>query len=266
MNPHPVVAYYRVSSQQQKRSGLGLLAQRDAVRRYLDVNPGRLVAELTEVETGRKNDRPKIVEALWLCRVYNAKLVIARLDRLARSTAMIAKLLESRVDFVAADFPLANRFTVHVLAAVAEYESKLISERTKAAFAAGKARGRKYGGYRGPKSSQYLAAARVAGIRAAAERQKVRALDFAPLLCELRDRGETIHGIAIQLILMGIEAPFGGKTWQFATVRRMFEFAGERLPKLRGSRRSASERKSMLLELPLFPNAVRSEAAEILRT
>jgi hypothetical protein len=112
---------------------------------------------------------------------------------------------------------------------------------------------------------QSLPAARAAGLRAARERQKVRALDFAPLLRELRDRGETIHGIAVELTLMGIEAPFGGKTWQFATVRRMFEYAGEPLPKLRGSRRSASERKSMLLELPLLTNAVRSEAGEIVR-
>lgn len=260
MTPRPVVVYYRVSSRQQKRSGLGLLAQQDAVRRYLDVTPGNVVAELTEVESGRKNDRPRIVEALWLCRVYEAKLVIARLDRLARSTAMIARLMESRVDFVAADFPLANRFTIHILAAVAEYEAKLISQRTKAAIAAGKARGRKYGGYRGPKSSQFLAAARVAGLRALRERQRVRALDFAPLLRELRDRGETLHGITVQLSLMGVEAPFGGKIWQFTTVRRMFEYAGEPLPKLRGSRRSPCERRSMLLELPLLSDAAPNEA------
>lgn len=141
MNDQPLVAYYRVSTRQQKRSGLGLEAQRLSVRAYVKTCSGKLIAELTEVESGTKNDRPIIKEALWRCRVYGAKLVVAQLDRLARSAALIAKLLESGVDFVAADMPMANRFTIHILAAVAEYEARLISERTRAAFAAVKARG-----------------------------------------------------------------------------------------------------------------------------
>jgi DNA invertase Pin-like site-specific DNA recombinase len=145
MNAKPIVAYYRVSTRQQERSGLGLLAQQDAIRRYVAANRCKVLAELTEVESGRNDGRPKLAEALWFCRVYDAKLVIARLDRLARSTAMIAGLMKSGVDFVAADMPLANRFTIHILAAVAEYEARLISQRTKAAFAAAKARGRKFG-------------------------------------------------------------------------------------------------------------------------
>ena len=252
MTAQPIVAYYRVSTAQQKRSPLSLLAQREAVQVYRQLNPGKLIAELTEVESGRKNDRPKIVEALWLCRVYGAKLVIARLDRLSRSTSMIAKLLESRVDFVAADMPLANRFTIHILAAVAEYESKLISERVRAAIAAGKALGRRYGGFRGPIPMSSLPAARAAGILAARQRSKARAVEFAPLLRELRDSGETLHGICVQLSLMGIEPPFKGKTWQFTTVRRMFQDSGEPLPKLNGSRRSPGERQSQLLKLPLL--------------
>jgi DNA invertase Pin-like site-specific DNA recombinase len=145
MNAKPIVAYYRVSTRQQERSGLGILAQQDAIRRYVAANRCKVLAELTEVESGRNDCRPKLAEALWFCRVYDAKLVIARLDRLARSTAMIAGLMKSGVDFVAADKPLANRFTIHILAAVAEYEAHLISQRTKAAFAAAKARGRKFG-------------------------------------------------------------------------------------------------------------------------
>lgn len=250
MTPRPLVAYYRVSTRQQKRSGLGLLAQQDAVRRYIEANPGNLIAELTEVESGRKSSRPKIAEALWLCRVYDAKLVIARLDRLARSAALIAKLLETGVDFVAADFPLANRFTIHILAAVAEYEAKLISERTRAAMAAAIARGRKFGGRRTPDGYPYLAAARSASHRAHREKAKARALDFAPLLCELRDRGETIHGIAVQLTLMEIATPRGKDVWRYGMVRRMFEYAGERLPKPRVNRRLASGRQSLLIELP----------------
>ena len=248
MTPRPMVAYYRVSTQQQKRSGLGLLAQQDAVRKYVEANPGELVAELIEIESGRNSARPKLAEALRLCRVYDAKLMIARLDRLARNVALIAKLMEARVDFVAADFPLANRFTIHILAAVAEYEAKLISERTKAAMAAAKARGRKFGGTRGSQLYRFSAAARSARNRAERERAKARALDFAPLLCELRDRGESIHGIAAQLTLMEIETPRGKSVWRYGTVRRMFEYAGERMPKLRVSRRSASERQSILTD------------------
>ena len=161
MSLRPLVVYYRVSTEQQKRSGLGLMAQHNAVRRYLEANPGTVVAELTEIESGRKDNRPVVKEALWLCRVYDARLIVARLDRLARSTAMIAGLMDSGVDFVAADMPLANRFTIHILAAVAEYEARLISERTKAAFAAAKARGRKFGNPN-PATHRFSAAARKA--------------------------------------------------------------------------------------------------------
>lgn len=113
------VAYHRVSTQQQSRSGLGIEAQREAVRQFLLGTSGRLVAELIECESGSNDDRPVFAEALRLCRVHRAILVIARLDRLSRSVALIAKLMDSGLDFVAADFPLANRLTIHVLAAVA---------------------------------------------------------------------------------------------------------------------------------------------------
>ena len=213
VSAQPVIAYYRVSTRQQARSGLGLLAQQDAVRRYVAANRCKVLAELTEVESGRDSGRPKLAEALWFCRVYDAKLVIARLDRLARSTAMIAGLMKSGVDFVAADMPLANCFTIHILAAVAEYEARLISERTKAAFAAAKARGRKFGNP-DPSTHRFSDAARKAQVRAIREKAKTRALDYLPLLCELRDRGETIHGIALQLTAMGIETPRRRMIWR----------------------------------------------------
>ena len=114
------VAYYRVSTRQQARSGLGLEAQRAAVQRYVDVNQCRVLEELTDIESGRNDARPMFTRALWLCRVYGAKLVIARLDRLSRNAGLIAGLMETDVEFVAADMPLANRFTLHILAAVAE--------------------------------------------------------------------------------------------------------------------------------------------------
>ena len=227
MSLRPLVVYYRVSSQQQKHSGLGLMAQHDAVRRYLEANPGRVVAELTEIESGRKDNRPVIKEALWLCRVYDARLIVARLDRLARSTAMIAGLMDSGVDFIAADMTLANRFTIHILAAVAEYEARLISERTKAAFAVAKARGRKFGNPN-PATYRFSAAARKAQVRAMRESAKARALNYLPLLCKLRDSGETLHGIALQLTMMEIETP--GQTQCLAEIAlspNILEYAGE---------------------------------------
>src|SRR5919107_4586224 len=143
------VAYYRVSTDKQGRSGLGLEAQRDAVRCYLNGGNWTLADAVTEVESGKRNDRPELDRALALCRLYGATLVVAKLDRLARNVAFISKLMESGVDFVAVDFPQANRLTVHILAAVAEHEAAMISQRTKAALAAAKARGKKLGGDRG---------------------------------------------------------------------------------------------------------------------
>src|SRR3954466_12001673 len=139
------VAYYRVSTDQQGRSGLGLEAQREAVRSFLNGGSWTLADEVTEVESGKRNDRPELDRALGLCRLYGATLVVAKLDRLARNVAFISKLMESGVDFVAADFPQANRLTVHTLAAVAEHETAMISARTKAALNAAKARGAKLG-------------------------------------------------------------------------------------------------------------------------
>src|SRR4051794_20055537 len=131
------VAYYRASTARQGQSGLGREAQ-EAVRTFLNGGNWHLLAEVEEVESGRRSDRPKLTEALRLCRLHGATLVIAKLDRLARNVAFISNLMESGVDFVAVDFPQANRLTVHILAAVAEHEAKMISERTniKAALAA----------------------------------------------------------------------------------------------------------------------------------
>ena len=128
------VAYYRVSTPKQGISGLGLDAQKTAVVDYLDGGRWKLIAEFTEVESGKKNGRPELARARALCRIHNATLIIAKLDRLARNVAFISNLMEAGVEFVAVDFPQANRLTVHILAAVAEHEAQMISERTKAAL------------------------------------------------------------------------------------------------------------------------------------
>ena len=129
------VAYYRVSTDRQGRSGLGLEAQQRAVSEYLHGGPWELVGEYTEVESGKRSDRPELAAALAACKKRKATLIIAKLDRLARNVHVISGLLESAVEFVAVDFPQANRLTIHILAAVAEHERDMISQRTKAALA-----------------------------------------------------------------------------------------------------------------------------------
>jgi DNA invertase Pin-like site-specific DNA recombinase len=142
------VSYLRVSTERQGRSGLGLEAQRAAVTDYLDGGNWQLVAELVEVESGAKAARPKLAEALALCRSHRATLVIAKLDRLTRDAHFLLGLKKAGIDFVAADMPSANRMTVGIMAVVAEEERRMISARTKAALAAAKARGKKLGGLR----------------------------------------------------------------------------------------------------------------------
>src|SRR5271167_452603 len=139
------ISYLRVSTARQGVSGLGLEAQRESVSSYLNGGRWTLVQEVVEIESGKRNDRPAIAEALRLCRLHRATLIIAKLDRLAHNVHFISSLME----FVAVDFPQANRLTVHILAAVAEHEASMISARTNAARAAAKARGVKLGGQRG---------------------------------------------------------------------------------------------------------------------
>jgi DNA invertase Pin-like site-specific DNA recombinase len=214
------VAYYRVSTQRQGRSGLGLEAQRTAVQDYLNGGDWRLVAEVTEVESGKRSDRPKLAEALKLCRLHGATLIIAKLDRLARNVAFISNLMESGVDFHAVDFPQANRLTVHILAAVAEHEAKVISERTKAALAAAKRRGVKLGGYRGTTISKAM---RKASAEAVAKRADARAADLMPTIAELQAAGATsLRAIAAGLNERGIPTARGGK-WSAVQVQRVLD-------------------------------------------
>ena len=135
------VAYYRVSTDKQGKSGLGLEAQRKAVTEYLDGGDWELVAEFTEIESGKKSDRPEFAKVLAACKRLKATLVIARLDRLARNVHFISGLMETKIKFVAGDMPEATPFMLHVYAAVAEQEARAISARTKAALQAAKQRG-----------------------------------------------------------------------------------------------------------------------------
>lgn len=135
------VAYYRVSTGRQGRSGLGLDAQRQSVAEFVAIKGWILVGEFTEVESGKRNDRPRLNEAIEEAKRIKGKLVIAKLDRLARNVHFISGLMETGVDFLAVDLPTADRFMLHVYAAMAEEEGRRISQRTKAALAVAKARG-----------------------------------------------------------------------------------------------------------------------------
>jgi DNA invertase Pin-like site-specific DNA recombinase len=142
-----IVSYIRVSTHRQGESGLGLEAQKVAVTEYVDLIDANLVAEFVEIESGRKSDkdRPQLAAALATCKQQKAILIVAKLDRLARNVHFISGLMESKVKFLALDMPEANELTLHLMAAFAEHESKRISERTKAALAIAKSRGKKLG-------------------------------------------------------------------------------------------------------------------------
>jgi DNA invertase Pin-like site-specific DNA recombinase len=186
-------AYYRISTRAQGRSGIGLEAQQAAVSRFLLSTSSELFAEFTEVESGKKAARPPFNEALRLCRIFSAVLVIAKLDRLARNVALISQLMESRVEFVAADFPQANRLTIHIFAAIAEYEATLISERVKASIVASKARGVVWGDRNSP--TAHLDEARRVGNEGRRRRAAARALDLEPLIMEMREGGRSLKGL-----------------------------------------------------------------------
>ena len=207
------VCYYRCSTSEQGRSGLGLEAQRATVAAFLANKPGEIILELTEIESGRKANRPKLMEALEVCRKRKAHLVIAKLDRLARSVRIISTLMDSGVPFSAADMPNANRFMIHVYSAVAEEEARLIAERTKLALRAARARGVDIGA-----TGRVLAAKHK---RQAAE----RAEDYRELVADLRSSGfATVRGLRDVLNQREVASPGGGR-WHvrntFLLLRRL---------------------------------------------
>ncbi len=219
------VSYLRVSTVRQGASGLGLEAQRAAVAAHLNGGDWTLLREIVEVESGKRNDRPALAEALRLCRQQKATLVIAKLDRLARNVHFISGLMESGVEFLAVDMPSANRFVVHILAAVAEQEAEAISKRTKAALAAAKERGTVLGGRR-------VSAARFAEIGAAArETFSAQAANgraqVLPVIAEIQGQGTTtLRAIATELNAKMVDAPRGG-LWSAVQVRRVIERSRE---------------------------------------
>lgn len=207
------IAYYRVSTERQGKSGLGLEAQRKAVADYLNGGRWTLVDEFTEIETGKganaMDKRPELKAAIAACKKHKATLVIAKLDRLARNVHFISGLMETNVDLVAVDNPNVNRMTLQILAAVAEDEARRISERTKAALAVAKARGTVLGSH---------------GSNVLAPLNKARADKFAAQLAvrvrKLRGQGLSVRAITDEMNKAGIETARGGR-WHVQTVHRL---------------------------------------------
>lgn len=218
MSPSPMtyVAYYRVSTQQQGRSGLGLEAQRAAVVAFVASQKGVISAEFTEVETGKGaaplSHRKQLREALALCRKIDATLVIAKLDRLARNVAFVAGLIESGVDFVAADMPHANKVMLQMHAVMSEWERDQISARTRGALAAAKARGVTLGvaGARNLKPN----------IEARQQAANVFACSLSATLAGYKAQGLSQRQQVAQLNALGIKAPRGG-TWSLVQLQRV---------------------------------------------
>lgn len=224
-----LVAYYRVSTKQQGNSGLGLEAQKTAVEAYAKAVGTTIQATYTEIESGKRADRPKLSAAIAHARRSKATLVIAKLDRLARNVAFLSALMDSGCDFLACDNPNANRLTIHILAAVAEDEACRISARTKAALTAAKARGTVLGSAR-PGHWEGREEARLEGAKkgnqASALVRHTQALeavaDLVPEMQALRAKGETFASIAAHLNATGQQTSRGSQ-WTPMTVKRVLD-------------------------------------------
>ena len=222
-----IIGYFRVSTKQQGQSGLGLEAQKAAVQAYAKAAGCSTLADYTEIESGKIADRPKLAAAIAHARRAKAKLVIAKLDRLARNVAFLSALMDSGCEFLACDNPTANRLTIHILAAVAEDEAIRISQRTKAALAAAKARGTLLGSdrpghWKGREESRFAGLAK--GRAKSIEARRVKALnavrDLVPELQKMRAEGKSLREIASQLNAQG-QRTVRGSEWTAVAVQRV---------------------------------------------
>ena len=218
------VAYFRVSTKRQGASGLGLEAQEAAVDGYV-AGRGEVIGRFTEIESGRRNDRPQLDEAISLCKRNNAILVIARLDRLSRNVLFTAQLMEAGVRFVACDNPTANETTILIMATLAQAETKTTAERTRAALAAAKVRGVKLGTHH-PSTAAGAALGRLKSELTNRARAADHAERVAVVVDEIRAAGvTTLVGVAKALNARGEKTARGGK-WRHETVSRILKRTG----------------------------------------
>ncbi|MDG5466806.1 recombinase family protein [Deltaproteobacteria bacterium IMCC39524] len=224
MMPERYVSYLRVSTDRQGKSGLGIDAQRQAIDCFLARDKRELIHEYLEVESGKKNERPQLQSAIESCLETGATLIIAKLDRLSRNVYFISTLMESGVEFVACDFPQANRLTIHILAAVAEHEREMISKRTKEALAAAKARGTKLG------RNNLSDLGRKQGLENSQAIRSQKATDFAlkryPIILRYLKKEYTLRGIAQELNRNGILTASGKHgSWTASAVKNVIKRA-----------------------------------------
>jgi DNA invertase Pin-like site-specific DNA recombinase len=213
------IAYYRVSTNKQGKSGLGIEAQQASVADYLATTSGELVNEFIEVQSGKDNQRPELAKALRKCRLTGATLVIAKLDRLSRNAAFLMNLQESAVNFICCDMPEANTLTVGLMACMAEYERKRISENTKAALKAAKARGVKLGN---PRLDEVRCTDITAAQTARIAKAKARNGEILDVINEIQsDAGKlSLRAISRRLNEAGYRTS-RGKDWQATSVKRI---------------------------------------------
>jgi DNA invertase Pin-like site-specific DNA recombinase len=213
------IVYLRVSTERQGRSGLGLEAQRDTIARFAAAEGLDLIEEFVEVETGKGADaldrRPKLAAALALARKEKCSVIVAKLDRLSRDVHFISGLMANGISFIVAELPGADSFTLHLYAALAEKERKMISERTKAALAVKKVQGVKLG------NRTNLAEAQAKGVASTKASADAFAMNVLPVIEQVKALGVTsYHGIAAALNVRGVRTARGG-TWQATTVRKI---------------------------------------------
>ncbi len=216
-----LVAYERVSTARQGRSGLGLEAQRKAIDDFAAERGAEVLARFTEVESGKVADRPELAKALHLARVTGATLVIAKLDRLSRNAAFLLTLRDSGVRFLAVDMPEANDLTVGIMALVAQQEREAISRRTREALAAARARGVKLGNPNGAAALRRAGRGGQALHKAVAGNADEFARDLVAVVKDIRQEGHvSLRAIASELTLRGIRTRRGG-AWQVSNVRNL---------------------------------------------
>ena len=218
-----IVVYKRVSTVRQGNSGLGLEAQENAIEAFRKSKGAEIVKYFTEVESGKRNDRPELMKALHLAKVTGSTLVIAKLDRLSRNAAFLLALRDSGVKFIAADMPEANDLTIGIMALVAQQEREAISKRTKEALAAAKARGVKLGNPNGAAALKRSGKGNMDGVREIKRKADVFAADLEPIVDDIKTSGvNSLGSMANELNQRGILTP-RGKRWYKSSVRNLIE-------------------------------------------
>lgn len=223
MKPTSYIAYYRVSTTRQGKSGLGLEAQQNTVKAFLTSHGGNLLESFTEVESGNNGDREQLQKAIKRCKVKNAVLLVSKLDRLSRQVSFIANLQESGIKFVIAENPQLNDLTIHILAALAQAEREAISQRTKQALQAAKARGVKLG-------NPSLDKVRNTDSKAATAARIEKANEYASMMADaIEDIQQEIENPSLRIIALNLnERGFTtrhGYQWTATSVKRIMNRA-----------------------------------------